>query len=245
MAACLAMTSATVVVAGVFAWAGQPSLRGQAFAAAAGALTLGLAASLFGAHLADASLFSESRFVDALLTAAARQGQPPDVMAGLAARRADFEYTALWLFRLSPALFMFALGLSAAVADRLARVALARTGRETSSRGPFEFWKLPDPLAWSFIAGGGLLLMGLWGQLTPASILGGNLLTLTGAMALVAGLAVVAYYLRRWGIPGPIRALNYVVVVSFPPCAFAAAAVGLFDIWFDFRRLTVKEEEKA
>jgi hypothetical protein len=98
---------------------------------------------------------------------------------------------------------------------------------------------LPDWVAWVFA--GGLALV-LSGELLPAAagpVLGWNLVVLTGFAYFVRGLAIETYWLERARLRWPVRiaVLCGVGIVFLPFFGIATAGLGLFDTWFDLRRL--------
>lgn len=94
-------------------------------------------------------------------------------------------------------------------------------------------WRAPEVLVWGFIGAVVLVVVAdgwmFW--------LGANLLLLLAAVYLLQGLAVMAFWLRKKNVPRPARAALYTIVVLMEVLVILLAAAGLFDIWFDFRRL--------
>lgn len=97
-------------------------------------------------------------------------------------------------------------------------------------------WKAPDHLVWGVIAGGACLLT----PLSPVKSVGLNFLVVFGTIYLFQGFAIAAFYFERWKLPRLLRALFYAVFLFQQFATLAVALVGLFDLWFDFRRLTRK-----
>ncbi len=97
-------------------------------------------------------------------------------------------------------------------------------------------WKTPDHLVWLVIASGGCLL-------APVPLLksiGLNLLVVVGTIYLFQGLAIAGFFFERWKLPRILRALFYACFLLQQFATLGVALVGLFDLWFDFRRLTRK-----
>jgi uncharacterized protein YybS (DUF2232 family) len=111
---------------------------------------------------------------------------------------------------------------------------LVRLGMEVPWFAPFARWRFPWYFTWGYIAGLGLpLLQGLlrapW--LIPVSA---NLELVFRFVFLLQGVAVLWFYLTRWGVRRFIAVL--LIMISFlagPLLVF----VGLLDAWFDLRRL--------
>jgi uncharacterized protein YybS (DUF2232 family) len=74
-------------------------------------------------------------------------------------------------------------------------------------------------------------------------IAGLNVLLLVGLVYLLQGLGVMVFYLNRTSVPPILRGLAYVFLVIQPLFLLGVAALGLFDLWCDFRRTRNKQEE--
>lgn len=98
-------------------------------------------------------------------------------------------------------------------------------------------WRAPEWLVWVLIACGGAmaLLDGWWFWL------GANGLLVCGMAYFFQGLAVVAYWLERKKAPLLLRVLLYTLIAVMMYLALLLAMVGLFDIWFNFRRLPTNQ----
>jgi uncharacterized protein YybS (DUF2232 family) len=59
------------------------------------------------------------------------------------------------------------------------------------------------------------------------------------------GLAVVGYYTQRLAAPPLLRAAVLVLVLVNPWAPQILALVGLFDIWFDFRKFALPPEARG
>lgn len=123
---------------------------------------------------------------------------------------------------------------------------LAGAGRMFAARGarvlrwPFlaraslTRWRMPDGVLWTFIAGLALVVLG-W---KPALSGGWTLLLAAGAGFVVQGIAVVAALLLARGVPSAVIILSIVVIAVLAPVFFVTvAALGLSDVWLDYRRL--------
>jgi uncharacterized protein YybS (DUF2232 family) len=74
-------------------------------------------------------------------------------------------------------------------------------------------------------------------------IVGVNVLLLVSLVYLLQGLGVMLFYFRRGAVSPLLRTLAYIFLVIQPLFLLGVAAFGLFDLWFDFRRLGNKQEE--
>jgi hypothetical protein len=123
-----------------------------------------------------------------------------------------------------------------AVAYRDCRAALPRSA--VAALRAVHGFDLPDGLV-------GVALVGLGGRGGARgageafAALGGNLLLGAGVLYAVRGIAIQAFWLARAGLGLKTSAalLFGAGLVLLPVFPLAAASVGLFDTWFDFRRL--------
>jgi len=97
-------------------------------------------------------------------------------------------------------------------------------------------WKAPEPLVWLVIASGLILIAPLPGLRYPAL----NALVVLGSIYFLQGLAITSFFLAKWKLPLLMRTLIYAVLALQQFASMATAMVGLFDMWFDFRKMTKK-----
>jgi uncharacterized protein YybS (DUF2232 family) len=95
-------------------------------------------------------------------------------------------------------------------------------------------WKAPEPVVW-IVIGSGILLLLPYGFLKIAGL---NVLMVAGVIYLFQGLAIVSYYSERWKLPRIFRAAVYGIILIQQFFTLGAMLLGLFDTWFDFRRLS-------
>ena len=107
---------------------------------------------------------------------------------------------------------------------------------ESCVRENLTLWKAPELIVWFVIAGGVILLLPV-GDLKLAGI---NLLIVTGTIYFFQGLAIVVFYLERWKLPFYVKGFVYAVLFMQQLVSMATAVLGLFDVWFDFRKLGKK-----
>ena len=105
----------------------------------------------------------------------------------------------------------------------------------TLSRGRLHEWRLPDAALWTFLAGLALLVAD-WPAWAPTAW---TLLLNTGLGFCVQGIAVVESLLLARGVPPSIIVLTllFVFTIAMPVFLLTTAAVGVSDVWLDYRRL--------
>ena len=123
-------------------------------------------------------------------------------------------------------------------------VAYRIVGRLFPDRGwprfaPFARFDLPDGLVGVALVGLGAAAAAQRGAPEALAVVGGNLLLGVGVLYAVRGLAIQTFWLARAGL-GPKTSAALLIgagLVLLPVFPLAAASVGLFDTWFDFRRM--------
>ena len=99
-------------------------------------------------------------------------------------------------------------------------------------REKLSLWKSPEHLVWLVIAGGVMLLVPSSGL----NLLGINLMLVMGTVYFFQGLAIVAFFFERWKAPLFVKGFVYAVLFLERIASMGVAALGLFDVWFDFRK---------
>jgi len=153
------------------------------------------------------------------------------------------------LVRLSPGLVLAGSLLLAWLnwlgARRLTRAADGRQGGQAAGEDQtvrysgLALFKAPETLVWPLIAAAAATAFAkgwlFW--------LGGNLLVVLGFIYFLQGVAIASFWLNKKGAPTPVKAVLYVLLAVEFYAAVVVAGVGLFDLWFDFRRLGRDEGE--
>ena len=106
--------------------------------------------------------------------------------------------------------------------------------------GALRDWRLPDGALWTLIAGLALILAP-WQRWEPSAW---TVLLAAGLGFCVQGVAVVESLMLARGIPLSIVVLTMLFVLAMALQVFvvATAALGLSDVWLDFRRLEVARD---
>jgi uncharacterized protein YybS (DUF2232 family) len=95
----------------------------------------------------------------------------------------------------------------------------------------FKNYKNPEILVWGLIGTGFALLADNRIITTPAL----NVLAIIVVMYFLQGLAVISAVIARQSVAGVLRTALYVMLVLQPYLAALVAAIGIFDLWGDFR----------
>jgi uncharacterized protein YybS (DUF2232 family) len=97
-------------------------------------------------------------------------------------------------------------------------------------------WKAPEGLIWGLIGAGFALLV----SSGSARIACFNILVVLSIVYLLQGLAIVSFYMDKWKLPRFLRAIVYGFLLLQQFATLGAVFLGIFDMWFDFRRLSRK-----
>ncbi len=96
-------------------------------------------------------------------------------------------------------------------------------------------WELPEPLVWAFIGAGILFLTG-WPWIQAVGL---NVLIVLIGLYFLQGLSIAAFLFQRFHLPRFLGALSVLLLLLQPFLTLVVAGLGLFDVWFAFRRLSL------
>lgn len=97
--------------------------------------------------------------------------------------------------------------------------------------GEFREFRNPDHLIWVVIFAGFALFIDN-GLVTSMAL---NVLIVTLAFYFTQGMAIVTFFFNRLATPGILRGLFYLFLALQPYLTVAVAALGIFDLWGNFR----------
>ncbi len=97
---------------------------------------------------------------------------------------------------------------------------------------PLYYWAAPEWLIFVLLGAGFLLLVPVAG----ARFFGLNLMMVVAVLYFCQGVAVVATWFNRLGLPRLLRMIGY-PLLFLNPFFFLIITLGLLDLWLDFRRL--------
>lgn len=142
------------------------------------------------------------------------------------------------VMRTSPALFVngivFLVWANLLVAKRL----FARHNLQVYPPQDLTRWRMPEWAVWPAIGSGFVL----WLTSGVVEAAGMNVVVVMVLLYFFQGLAIVAYYFEVNKLPPLFRIMGYSVIVIFQQFLVPLLSLaGLFDTWFDFRRLKPRE----
>jgi hypothetical protein len=137
------------------------------------------------------------------------------------------------LVRIFPGLMIIGTLLVAWANFMFARVLLIRSGLQNLFRGDLKTWRAPELLVWVVVFSGFSLIL----PLGAISTLGLNSLLVLGLIYFFQGMSIIVYWLDKKKAPPLLRLFIYVVIALQQYLALIIAVLGLFDMWFDFRKI--------
>jgi uncharacterized protein YybS (DUF2232 family) len=100
-------------------------------------------------------------------------------------------------------------------------------------------WSTPEWLIWVLLTTG----FGLFIPVAALDTIALDLFVCVAAVYFCQGLAIMAFYFKVLSMPPAARGLIYFVTIVQPVLAALVCAVGIFDLWIDFRRLKPPSQE--
>jgi hypothetical protein len=124
----------------------------------------------------------------------------------------------------------------AAAAMWLANLGLSRRWTWWPQLIDLSRWRTADWMIWLLI-GSGFALFVPPQLVTVVAI---NLFLVVLGCYFAQGLAIVSYFLQRVGLPRPLRAVTFAIIGLQTLAAALVVALGVFDLWGDFRNLSAR-----
>lgn len=122
------------------------------------------------------------------------------------------------------------------IAATLFLLGIAARGRYIIPGTLFHDMRLPDLLIWLLIVSGfGLLI-----KVAVMQQVALNLLTVMLPLYFLQGIAIMTFFFRKKSFSMLSRVFGYVLVLVVNPLPLMVTAIGVFDMWFDFRKPRVK-----
>jgi uncharacterized protein YybS (DUF2232 family) len=138
--------------------------------------------------------------------------------------------------RIYPALVLTGLGAIAGLNLLALRRMAVRLNRPLAV-GDLRKFRNPDHLIWFVIVAGFALLLNN-SAVTTAAL---NVLVVALSLYFLQGLAIILYLFDRFAVHRFVQVTFYILMALQPYLAVAVAALGIFDLWGNFR--TPKQQE--
>lgn len=119
-----------------------------------------------------------------------------------------------------------------------ARPIFQKTALPFPDYGDLTRWRASEKIVWFVILAGFLVLMadGLF------KVIGLNALLLLAPIYLLNGLAVTAFFQTRLKVPRLFGYFFYLALFAIPHAMIGIIAVGLIDVWIDFRKRSEQQD---
>jgi uncharacterized protein YybS (DUF2232 family) len=230
------MLVAPVLLVGESMARGRGMVRGCGWAFAVLALEIGTALLFANPQMEAMALapFEHSRSPEFL--EGMRASMPPEQVEAFREQVAT-TYDAMRI--IYPAAYIISVAVIVILNAALLRIYLRRRDPGWLDAGEFEGVRWPFTLAVAFVATGLAVVSPV---LRPAAY---NGLLIIAFFFGLQGLAVVSFYAQRLAAPPLLRAAVLVLVLINPWAPQILALIGLFDIWFDFRKWAEPPEARA
>ena len=153
--------------------------------------------------------------------------------------REQLEYTIAVTGRLLPAFYVLWGMVVAFINYQAARLVLSRIKISVPALPSVWQWRLPWWIAWGFIVGYGAYLAGDYFTIQKFSTVGLNIMLVYAPVLLILGIAVYAFYLKKYFVRSGSRLIVTFLFLYFLQFAFffVLAGVGLLDLFFNYRKL--------
>ena len=94
-------------------------------------------------------------------------------------------------------------------------------------------WQAPDFLVWAVIGCGLLMLL----PASTAKLLGINVLLIAMTIYFFQGMSIVSFFFEKKKVPRFFKVILYSLIALQQLALIAVIGIGLFDMWFNFRKL--------
>lgn len=142
------------------------------------------------------------------------------------------------LTRMFPALVVITATLIVWANILLGKRILGKAGIVLPNLTALNRWKVPEFIIWIFIVSGGLFFV----QNKDITFFSSNIFLVTCFVYLLQGLAIVSFFFQKKNVPFFFRYLFYFLIAVQQILMIPIVAIGLFDIWVDFRKFFQKDQ---
>jgi len=115
---------------------------------------------------------------------------------------------------------------------------LGKTGIVWPNLAALARWKAPDFIIWIFIISGGLFFV----PHKEISFFSSNIFLVTCFIYLLQGITIVSFFFQSKKVPFFFRYIFYFLIAVQQILMIPIVAIGLFDIWVDFRKYFQKDQ---
>lgn len=136
------------------------------------------------------------------------------------------------LVRITPALIIAATLLVVWINLILIKPILLRKNLYFPDFGKLNLWHAPESLIWGLIGSGLAIIF----PFPVIKIIGINGLIVFCTIYFFQGMAIVSFFLEKKNMPLPVKFIIYSIITIQQFFLFIIVGIGLFDMWFNFRK---------
>jgi uncharacterized protein YybS (DUF2232 family) len=144
----------------------------------------------------------------------------------------NFNEITIFFTNIFPALFLVSVSFTVWINTLAARDIFYKNGMTYPDFGDLSRWKASESLIWALLASGVMLLI-------PAEwvkFLGLNLLIMCLFVYLLQGLSIISFIFKTKNVHRLFRILCYFLIFTLQYIILVVIAVGVVDLWVDFRK---------
>lgn len=154
------------------------------------------------------------------------------------------QMVALVIALIPGALFIGSL-VTAGITYLMARLVLRRLGYKLVELTPFRNWRLPWYTIWGLIIGLAALLAGDYWEQKFLILMGQNIIYVYLPFLLLSGITVVTYYYYKWPLSPLVKGIIIaLIIINLPITIPTLLLIGTFDPLFNYRKLSLRRNEK-
>lgn len=166
-----------------------------------------------------------------------REDVPGRPEQGLPGQLPEMNAVVQFMVGIFPGLMVMGVLLIAWANFMMSRLILVKTGWLPSGLTDLKTWSAPEKLIWVLIAAG----FAMFAPMNWLRLMAMNGLVVLGLIYFFHGLCVVAFWLNSKKASPFLRITAYSLIALQQYLALMVAALGLFDMWFDFRKMKKAE----
>ena len=138
----------------------------------------------------------------------------------------------LFFTKIYPALVLVAISFTVWLNVLTARFLFEKNAIPYPSFGDLACWKAPEATVWFLITGGLIVFI----STADMKFIGLNLLMICAFIYLMQGLSIISFLFKRKNVPDILKFIFYFFIFAQQYLLLIVIAVGLFDLWINFRR---------
>jgi len=203
---------------------------------------IGIALAAYFAHLGKSPVAGIEEYIRNSLVETAKMYTTLGLTEAAAMINAASDRIIYYLVRLLPGIVIATSVVQAACCYGLARAVIAR--KQVPVPAPDQptlaQWHAPDVWVWGLIV---TLACAVIPQ-DVINIISWNAAIFFGVVYTAQGIAIVEHYFRKAGIHTAVRSMLHAIILALP-IVVCVSALGIVDIWADFRKVRMPEQKPA